>query len=384
MRSKSLFLAVLVWGFPVIALGQDFTTKQLIVSLPEGGFVSFKNQTAWMDLRQAFDLRKLPAALGSQAVADQNQTIHRVLRDNEGKFVFGYDLWINGDPATKQFKISVKPLNAEVQNTLRPKDQASPSASISTFPKQTEPQLLDDGAEFSLDLLINKNTGLKIIDVVTVTFDRSRLESDGIPLRPRDFTLDAVALEMKDYSLLVNDNLIASRKSKSRCAGTLLWIYIPDRGRFIFSLFPREGYSFQQAGTVTGNKIEFTIDGARYQWLSSSPILREEGAWNLWVLHDANYSPLFTVRQPPSRDRSTLEKLDDLIDNTLQKGKSALEKLDDLIDSTLHKGSSAMKTKRNALQWSVDPKKAGKPVVKPPEAVMIGGADKIENLLPRN
>jgi len=68
----------------------------------------------------------------------------------------------------------------------------------------------------------------------------------------------------------------------------------------------------------------------------------------------------------------------------LQKGKSALEKLDDLIDSTLHKGSSAIKTKRNALQWSVDPKKADKPVVKPPEAVMIGGADKIENLLPRN
>src|SRR6185295_2798911 len=111
-------------------------------------------------------------------------------------------------PTTKQFKISVKPLDAEAQNTLRPKDQAVQSESISTFPKPTEPQLLDDGAEFSLDLLINKNTGVKIIDVVKVTFDRLRLENDGPRMRPRDFTLDAVALEMKDYSLLVNDNLI--------------------------------------------------------------------------------------------------------------------------------------------------------------------------------
>src|SRR6187549_2526757 len=92
MRSRSLFFAFLVLGlgscmscWPLIARGQE-ATKQLIVALPEGGFVSFRNQTAWTDFRQALDLRKLPAALGSQAVADQNQTIHRVLHDNDGRF----------------------------------------------------------------------------------------------------------------------------------------------------------------------------------------------------------------------------------------------------------------------------------------------------------
>jgi hypothetical protein len=366
MRSRSLLLILLVLGLPLMAPGQDFTTKQLIVSLPEGGFVSFKNQTAWTDLRQAFDLRKLPAALGSQAVADRNQTIHRVLRDNDGKFVFGYDLWINGDAATKQFKISVKPLDPELQNTLRVNDQTPLNDSISTFPKPTEPQILDDGAEFSLDLLINKNTGVKIIDVVKVTFDRLRLENDSPRMRPRDFTLEAVALEMKDYSLLVNDSLIATSKSKTGCAGTLLWVYIPNRGRFIFSLFPRDGYAFQKAGTVAGNKIEFTLKGDRYQWLSSSPILREEGSWNLWVLHDAQYSPLFAVRQPPPTE------------------KSALEKLDELVNSTLQKGSTALKTKPSALLVGPDPKKVEKPAVTPREKVMMGGADRIENLLPRN
>lgn len=371
MRSRLFFFAVVVlslplMGLPLIALGQESATRQLIVALPEGGFVSFRNQSAWTDLRKAFDLRKLPAALGAQAVADRNQTIHRVLRDNDGKFVFGYDLWITGDSGSKQFKISVKPLDLELQNALRTKDQTTPNESISTFPAPTDPQILDDGAEFSLDLLINKETGVKIIDVVKVTFDRLRLENDAPRLRPRDFTLDAVALEMKDYSLLVNDNLIATSKSKTGCAGTVLWIYIPNRGRFIFSLFPREGYSFQKAGTVDGNKIEFTLDGDRYQWLSSSPILKEEGTWNLWVLHDVQYSPLFAVRQPPATE------------------KNALEKLDELINSTLQKSSNAMKPRPSALQIAAEPKKVEKKTVKPRDVVMMGGADRIENLLPRN
>src|SRR5262245_39700210 len=294
MRSRSFWLACVLLAIPLVASAQDFTTKQLIVTLPAGGFVSFKNQTAWTDIRQAFDLRKLPPALGSQASADQNQTIHRVLRDNDGKFVFGYDLWVTGDPTTKQFTISVKPLDAELQSTLRANDSAIANEAVSTFPKPTEPQTLNDGAEFSLDLLINKSTGVKIIDVVKVTFDRSRLGNDSPALRPRDFTLEAVALEMKDYSLLINDSLIATGKSKAGCSGTLLWIYVTSRGRFIFSLFPRQGYSFQKAGTVAGNKIEFTLGGDQYQWLSSSPILREEGTWNLWVLHDEKYASMFT------------------------------------------------------------------------------------------
>ena len=365
MTNRFWLLAFLLVGFPLMARGQEAATKQLIVSLPEGGFVSFRNQTAWTDIRQAPDLRQLPAALGAQALADRNQTIHRVLRDNDGKFVFGYDLWVSGDPATKQFRIAVRPLDPQMQNAFRVKDQTVLTETSSTFPKSTEPQTLSDGAEFSLDLLINKSTGVKIIDVVKVTFDRTRLGNDGPALRPRDFTLDAVALEMKEYSLLVNDNLIATGKSKTGCAGTVLWIYIPNRGRFIFSLFPREGYSFQKTGTVTGNKIEFTLDGDRYQWLSSSPILKEEGAWNLWVLHDAQYSPLFAARQPPTTEKGALEKLDELISGTL-------------------KSSTAMKTKPNALQIVADPKKAEKPLVKRREMVMMGGADRIENLLPRN
>jgi hypothetical protein len=358
-------LVLLLLGLSPVARAQETATKQLIISLPDGGFVSFRNQTAWTDIRQALDLRQLPAALAAQALAD-NQTIHRVLRDNEGKFVFGYDLWVSGDPNTKQFRIAVRPLDPEMQNALRLKDQTVLAEVSSTFPQSTEPQTLSDGAEFSLDLLINKGTGVKIIDVVKVAFERTRLGDDSPAPRPRDFTLDAVALEMKDYSLLINDNLITTGESKTGCAGTLLWIYIPNRGRFIFSLFPREGYSFQKAGTVAGNKIEFTLDGDRYQWLSSALILHEEGTWNLWVLRDLHYSPLFAARQPPPTEKSVLGKLDTVINDTMKQS------------------ASAMTRKPGALTIGANSKRVEKRSVRSRDVVMMGSADRIENLLPRN
>jgi len=369
MKSKNLFLMLLVLFLPIIGRAQGSESKPLIVSLPAGGFVSFKNQTAWTDIRRAFDLQKLPAELGSQAMVDQNQTIHRVLRDNDGKLIFGYDLWVSADPATKQFKIAVKPLDSETEVSLSVQDRATPAETISTFPKSSAPQTLADGAEFSLDLLINQSTGIKIIDVVKVTFDRSRLGVERPGVHPRDFSLEVVALEMKDYSLMVNDKLIAMGKSKTGSSGALLWIYIPNRGRFIVSLVPREGYPFQKSGTVAGNKIEFTVNGDRYQWLSGSAILREEGTWNLWVLQDAQYSPLFAVRPLPTEEKKPLGTLSSML----------VDKLDKLKTST-----DALKQKPGALTVTPAPKEIEKPAIKSRDVVMMGGADRIENLLPRN
>src|SRR5260370_31582494 len=207
MRSSMLVLTLLLLSLSNASSAQGSAARQLIVSVPGGGFVSFKNEAAWTDIRQAVDSQKLPAALSSLALADRNQTIHRMVRDNNGRFIFGYDLWVSADPSAKQFKIAVRPLGAQLENKLR-RDQTVLTETVSTFPKPTEPQTLDDGAEFSLDLLINQSAGVKIIDVVKVTFDRSRLGIESPAARPRDFTVDAVALDMKDYNHPANDHLL--------------------------------------------------------------------------------------------------------------------------------------------------------------------------------
>ena len=359
MRSK-LMLLIIPLLFAVTANAQQIISP-VTVSLPQDGYVSFTNRSEWIDLRPAVRLSELPAPLASQALPDADDIIHRILRDRDGHFVFGYDLWISADRGTRQFKIAIRPLEARLEMSLRP--SASPALeSLSTFPKPTEPQIVNDNSEFSVDLLVNKNSGVKFVDVVKVSFDRSSRE-ERPAYRARDFTADAVAMEMKDYSLLMNDELIATGKSKTGSTGALLWLYVPQHGRFIFSLVPRADYGFEKAGTVSANRIEFSIRGDHYEWLSSSPILHEEGKWNLWVLYDPKYTPLMgTALAPPTQEKGTLQKLDDRISGTIQKTSVGVQ------ISTGLQGASSNRTEPN----------------QPNARVMCGAADRIENLLPRN
>jgi hypothetical protein len=338
--------------------------EPVLVSLPQGGFVSFVNRPEWIDLRQAIRLHQLPAPLSSQALPDTNQTIHRILRDRDGSFVFGYDLWISADRATKQFKIAIRPMDSRLETSLRPPDSPA-SESPSTFPKSTEAQTLNDGSEFSIDLLVNKNTGVKMVDMVKVSFDRSSLGGD-MPARARDFSADAVAMEMKDYSLFVDDELITTGKSKIGSSGALLWLYVPQLGRYIFSLVPRPDYGFEKVGTVSGNKIEFAIRGNHFEWLSSAPILREEGTWNLWVLSDRKYLPLLGADiAPPPQEKGTLEKLDDKV-----------KKAKTLIDAA----PVGVQMPKSLQRIILEPMEKNAPR----DRVWFGAADRIENLLPRN
>jgi len=109
------------------------------------------------------------------------------------------------------------------------------------------------------------------------------------------------------------------------------------------------------------NRIEFTTNGERYEWLSSESILPNGGTWNLWVLHDTGYTPLFggpTVAPP----RST------------QKGPSVFEKIE-----------GALADRGAEVTFNL-PGRSGsnKSTISAPQRVMVGGADSMENLLPKS
>src|SRR5207248_3847690 len=102
-------------------------------------------------------------------------------------------LSVTSDLASKQFKITVLPLDRSFEKKLQAADPDHLTEVIPTFPMSAAPHTLDDGDAFSLDLLINQNAGVKIIDVVRVTFDKTHLRDFPKSL-PRDFTLDAIEL----------------------------------------------------------------------------------------------------------------------------------------------------------------------------------------------
>jgi len=368
-RSKVLTIALCLLAMTGMATAQEAAKRQLIVPLAEGGFVAFKSETAWTDTKKASELQLMPAILGSRALADDNRIVHRVLKDSGGRFIFGYDLWVAPNPTVKQFRIVVRPLDPQYESKLRAGNESEgeppQSEVISTFAKSTEAQTLDDGDAFSIDLLVNQSAGVKIVDVVRVAFDRANIWDNNPRALPRDFSLDAVELGVKDYRLLVNGNVVSTGKSAKGAAGTLLWFYVPDRGRFIVSLVPREGYQFQKVGIIEDNRIEFTASGNHYEWLSSSPILPGGGTWNLWVLHDPNYTPLFGSDTPPAR-----------------KTDGVFEKFNSAVAAANENARKARTVQPSTLTNKTSPPRA--PTPEPPRRVMIGGADRIENLWPRS
>jgi hypothetical protein len=369
MRSKALIIAFCLLALAGLASAQEGAKRQLIVPLADGGFVAFKSETSWTDAkRSSTELQRGTSVLSSQAVMDDNHIIHRVLEDAAGRVIFGYDLLVASNLSAKQFKIEVRPLDRQFGSRLQTEKADGPVPNqpeiVATFPKPTEPQMLDDGDAFSLDLLVNQNAGVKIVDVVRVTFNRPSFDVNP-RMMPRDFTLDAVELGMKDYRLLVDGNAIAAGKSANGVAGALLWFYVSDRGRFIFSLLPRAGYEFQKVGVIDENRIEFTVNGNHYEWLSSSPILPGGGVWNLWVLHDPNYAPIFGS------------------DPTLPQKKTILQKVDDMVNLQPASRGIGSNQKRTTLQVVIPNQTSQTGATRHPR-VMIGGADRIENLWPRD
>jgi hypothetical protein len=362
MRSKALMLFGLLL-LPALGIAQDDPRRHLVLPLAEGGFVAFKSETAWAGTtRTSAAVQELNGEFRSQAFVDENHVIHRVLVDAAGKYVFGYDLVIQAAATSKTFVIAVKPLDVQIENKLLKSSSDVQPARIATLPQSSEPQILADGDSFALDLLVNQNSGVKIVDFVKVSFDRSNLWDATPGTLPKDFTLDAVALKLVDYRLLIDGNLVAAGKPGTNFSGALIWCYVEGQGRFIFSLVPREGYQFQKSGIIKENRIEFTVKGHRYEWLSSSPILPSGGIWNVWVLHDPKYTP-FGSQEVVKKDRSKLDKLDD----SIKSAQDRAAKIGDRTPNTFHKPEL------------VQPVQAAKRF-----KVMVGAADRLENLWPRN
>lgn len=361
MRSRIWILLLCIHCLGFAASAQNPAKRQLILQLSSGGFVAFRSETPGS--KDLPDGKSLAALLYAQAFAGENRIIHRVITDAQQNVVFGYDLWVSADPLTRKFSVAVLPADEAFRRSfLKDFTPLRPNSAFATFPNSTTPQTLDDGDAVSLELLVNQESGVKIVDVVSVTFDRSTLRESRLESAPKDFTLDAVALGVKNYSLLINGNVVSKSKSSIGCTGALLWLYVPERGRFIFSLVPREGYDFAKIAVLDENKIEFTVNGERYEWISGASILPNGGTWNLWVLHDTAYTPLFASQESVPK-------------GAIKKGPNVFEKIEGAltkqgVELTVGGSGSLTKGKPNA------------PDV--PQRVMVGGADSMENLLPKS
>ena len=349
---NSLIAILLLLCAPLLAKAQDDATRPQVVPLRDGGFVAFKSKSASIQKTAAAAIvPNLEGGLRAQALIGNDQTIHRLLQNPKGEYIFGYDLFVTAQADSKKFTITVKPLDRALEQKLG-------GGSVPTLPEGAKPQIMDDGDSFALDLLVNQNAGVKIVDFVKVSFERSKLWDDATAPLPRDFTLDAVALRVVDFKLAIGGNQVMTGLRKANFSGALLWCYVEGHGRFILSLVPREGYPFEKVGVISDNRIAFRMNGRQYEWLSSEPILSGGGTWNVWVVHDPTYVP-FGSRDTRRKEPNKLEKLD-----------QAIQSLPKRIDPTV-----AAYEKQNDHKGANQPTRF---------KVMAGAADRIENLWPKS
>ena len=361
MRNR-IWLLIAIHFLSFGAMAQNSAKRQQVLQVSNGGFVAFKSETSAADNKETADSKSLAALIYAQAVSAGDHIIHRVLTDADHRVIFGYDLIVNADPVAKRFSVGVLPADEAFRRTFLKESAQPANGAFATFPHSAAQQLLDDGDAVSLELLANQDSGVKIVDVVRVSFDRSILMDRLIETAPKDFTLDAVALSIKGYQILIDGNVVGRSKPTVGCTGSLLWLYIPERGRFIFSLVPREGYSFEKIGVLDDNRIEFVIDGERYEWVSGLPILPNGGTWNLWVLRDRKYTPLFSSNKPFPTTPGVLDK----------------------IGRVVGAGPEPFRTLATTTDKIPKPPSKNKSAVVIPPRVMIGGADNMANLLPKS
>src|SRR5215469_14426561 len=101
------------------------------------------------------------SSYSSASIATYKNGCHRYFVDDVNRTYFGYDLEVKPVPENGKFIVSVMPLNLASSESTR----GLVPISLARYP---EPQTLEEGDLYLLEVLVNRKTGEKIIDEIGV------------------------------------------------------------------------------------------------------------------------------------------------------------------------------------------------------------------------
>jgi hypothetical protein len=106
-----------------------------------------------------------------------------------------------------------------------------------------------------------------------------------------------VQMRLLEPRALINGNLAWQHRPVTWyvSSGELVWFYLPGRGRYILSRFPRPDLGldlgFVKAGEVVGDSVSFTSEGDVITLQNSMPLAPDYAPHSLYVLREPDYSP---------------------------------------------------------------------------------------------
>jgi hypothetical protein len=249
----------------------------------------------------------LAQSLGTATLEIGTDIIQRVILDRAAKMYFGYNVRVEPLP-DRTFRVTFQPLtlSPELQRALGSDAAAWKVLPAPGFP---EPRTIRPSDVLELRLLTGSTWGQTLTDYVTVRepegprvqLELGRMDFSFAPGNPRDFRLEDVELRLEQPSIVALGRDGALRDadtgspflaSAGDVAGALVWVYIPNRGRYLLSLTPRSG--FTRAGEVRGSSVRFRMDDESINIATRSRIAPGDAAFNLYVKREPKWLPTYT------------------------------------------------------------------------------------------
>jgi len=220
----------------------------------------------------------------------------RYVFDNAKRVVFGYELLLTeqgpgtylasfGPLILSLLELSVDPHPVvEAPSTIDRTEWI-----IQPLPAMPAPQIVHTGDAIGVELSVDDTTGVKLFDDIhVIPLGDPRVPS--VSGTPRDFT--AADEELRIFAPLVTIN--GTRQDAvptSDAHGSLVWFYVPARGRFILSLLPRRNLDFKLAGEARGGAITLTVGRDSIKLECPISVVDQNAPYNLYVLHEPEWEP---------------------------------------------------------------------------------------------
>ena len=266
-----------------------------------GGSASFSGFAFYWETQLNPPTPPLATTFGTAHDETAPGQVHRMLIDRAKRVYFGYTVRI--EPlAGNTFRLAFQPLSltASLREHLGPDAASWTSLPAPRFPG---PQTIRGGEVLELPLLANDAWGQRLTEYVTVqdpeqravgfrALTESSREFSFEAGRPRDFSVTDATLRVQDPRMFINGRFEeSSSRSVGEETGAVVWIYIPNRGRFLLSLVPHASQGFRRAGEIRGSSLRFSIGADSYSVSSADRIASGSSAYNLYVLHQPGWRP---------------------------------------------------------------------------------------------
>jgi hypothetical protein len=278
----------------------------------DGGVVSTDTYGFYWQTHLTPAVPPLAEGFGTSATRDPSGVIHRVLFDRVRKVVFGYDVRIEPVPGTDRFRLSFgAPSMSPDQrqqlfggdfDTWKELPRIASGGGWGTFWSGGSAVTIGRGQVLELNLLTTES-GQTLTDYVTIQQPWQRF--DGFQSLPapvfhftpgpaRDFVVSDVQLALLSPRLSINGKREPlSERVNASARGTVVWFYLPNRGRYVLSLLPRPELGFRRAGEVRGSTVRFTLGGDTFTLLTADQVAPGQAPFNLYVLHDPSWKPTY-------------------------------------------------------------------------------------------